>query len=224
MSNYLEEAKEKYENCGYEEALELCNKQIELGSELDNAYRLRCLIKFELAYDKENETEILYDALKDIRKYIEYNPNNGSGYFTSSIIQERLEDYEDAIISINKGLEYSCNDENYYVQRADICAKLNRKKEAAADYTTAIEISPTSDNYIKRGDFYKDIEDYESAKNDYISAINIEKNKADGLIELADIYAELDQYEDAIIYYNKATSSNWRLIKTCALSRLAPIE
>ena len=129
MSDYLEQAQEKYKNDEYEEALELCNKQIELGEDLVAAYCLRASIKYELAYDKENEDEIILDALKDAKIAIEQNPLNRHGYYIASLIYERLEEYENSIIAINKAIEYRSDDEELYTQRAGICAKLNRNKE-----------------------------------------------------------------------------------------------
>lgn len=169
MENFLEMASEKILNKEYDEAIELCDKQIELGEDLANAY-----------YQKARAFYKLY------------------------IIDKDLEYLQAALSLINESITLNDNDDEFFSLSGDINMDFGRNKRAEFDYSQAIELSPTAYNYYSRGLLYSKEERPELAIKDFKKAHELEPEDIDYLKELADSLSELDQFEQAIFYLDKA--------------------
>ncbi|MBK8847468.1 MAG: tetratricopeptide repeat protein [Bacteroidetes bacterium] len=64
------------------------------------------------------------------------------------------------------------------------------------------------DAWIAKGLIYKELEDYTAAIDAYSYPIAVEENNIAALGETADCYFALDQYKDALLYYERAANIN----------------
>lgn len=120
------------------------------------------------------------------------------------------DDIKAALSLINQAITLNDKKDDFFSLSGDINWELKRYKRARFDYSQAIEIRPTDYNYYMRGKLFSDLEKYELAIKDFSKAVQICPNDADYLQELAYCLFQLDQFEKAICYYDKAIQEEER--------------
>jgi tetratricopeptide (TPR) repeat protein/S1-C subfamily serine protease len=97
-----------------------------------------------------------------------------------------------------------------YLRRGYALLRQGRKEEALLDYNKAVEINPDYDSYNSRGDYYKEINQIEKAKEDYEMSLNllnkeIEKQPRNPFLywQRGSLKTSLQDYTGAIQDYSK---------------------
>lgn len=166
----------------------------------------------ELAEDRY-ENEMYEEAAMFCDKQIRLGENLPNAYYQKAKamfkLSERNDDAETLQASlslINEAITLNDKQDKFFDLSGDINLALNRLKRAEFDYSQAIELKPTALNYYSRGLFYAKTDKHELAVKDYKKAIELNPDDVDFFTELGDSLFELDQYEQAIFYIDKALS------------------
>lgn len=114
---------------------------------------------------------------------------------------------------------YPESDEGYF-KRAKVLEKINDLPGAVNDYSIAIEINPIPKYYNNRGVAQMLMQEFEKAKRDFLSALQLEKSNMNTLANLGYVYHYLGQSEDAcatlkIVYDNGDNSVGQYLNTYC---------
>lgn len=107
-------------------------------------------------------------------KVIELDPSNGMSYYNRGSIYNNLGEYEKALKDFNDAIlllpEYS----NVYNNRGLVFDKLERYEEALSDFDYAIQLEPSAITYYNRANLYYEQNEYEKAKQDYITYLELD--------------------------------------------------
>jgi len=138
---YFEKAVVLYEVLMAEEALEACDKAIELKPDYAAAYDLRGRILYRPWKYEE--------AIKAFDRVIEVNPDYADVYLNKGWCLCEIERYEEAVECFNIGIGKDEYSEELYASKAWVLLQeLNQKDEEALQaYKKAIELSPKDNIY-----------------------------------------------------------------------------
>lgn len=125
-------------------------------------------------------------------------------------LNRKSDDIKAALSLINQAITLNDKKDDFFLLSGDINCELKRYKRAEFDYSQAIEIKPTDYNYYVRGKFFSELEKYELAVKDFTEVIKIYPNDYESFQELAYCWLQLDQFEKAIFYYDKAIQEEER--------------
>ena len=180
------------------------------------SYKKRQLAKSEEAEGNTKEAHYKYkEALQDINKAIELNPDEACFYMSRACIKTDLKEQKSSLKDLNKIIEMDSEgaDAHVYYWRSVIFSDLKQKEEALNDINQAIEL--WNDNaqyyyqraYIKYALFNKD----KTAFEDYNKALYLcNQGKAYSLallsehqiIEIGFIMQKHPEYFNSESYYN----------------------
>ena len=147
--------------------------------------------------DKDDE------AILDINKAIELNPQNSYYYYDKGRFEYWLSRYKEAVVAFTKGIELKPT-ESKYTFRANCYMELGEFDFALSDYNSAIEIEPEyATAYYRRGILYKRTEQLKKSEEDFIKALELNEEDYDAMIELGFIRIQTGK-KDAIKYFNRA--------------------
>ena len=120
------------------------------------------------------------EAMEFFKKEIVENPKNGYAYAWMSVINQHYEDYGRAISEIDLAIKYlPKKDKSYrswaYNTKSQLYEALGDMDKALAYMSKAIEISPEDkDWYEKRAQLYFEMEQYDSADQDYNKILSLD--------------------------------------------------
>mgnify|MGYP001088276715 CR=1 FL=1 len=164
-------------NQEYEEALEYAIKIQKLDPNDDGSY-----YGLAVAYNYLGEYE---KSIEYVNKAIELNPQVDQYYYVKGKLLVAIRDYENAVKSLSKALEYNAANPSIYFERGSSYLRLSFDEnhpgeyyqEAIADYNTILEKSPNYRNaHYNRGTAYFCINDFASAKEDYLKTIELDND------------------------------------------------
>jgi tetratricopeptide (TPR) repeat protein len=180
-----------------DEAINDFTKAIQLKPKYSDAYWGR-----GMARKMKNEYK---EASDDLEKSIQLNPNNDEAYISLAEVKYHLSDYGKAELYYSIYLKKHPKDFDTYSDRGYVRMKRLNIKEAIKDYTKAIDLNPNIQyqDYLDRGKAKYIIQDYEGAKKDFSKSIEIEPNSLELLFSLGNFYNEHENYNEAIIYFDK---------------------
>ena len=162
------------------------------------AYSRRADIK-ELCND-------LFAPIEDYTRIIDIDANNDSAYENRGSLKICIDDISGAIEDYSKAIEI--NPKNFVAISSLGCAKekMGLYQEAIEEYTKAIEFGRVCD-YCSRAQVKVKINDLDGAIQDYqayLKTIEKDGDKDFYFFELAKIYFDRKEYEQALEYTNKA--------------------
>ncbi|NMX21940.1 hypothetical protein C5S30_05820 [ANME-1 cluster archaeon GoMg4] len=207
----------------YEEALRDFNKAIELDPEYAVAHDARGCFYLDLEqYD---------EAISDFTTAIALDPDYAEAYLHRGSAYWGLEQYEGVLNDFNKAIELDPESALAYTARGGLYSDLEKFDETIRDYSAAIELKKEDpQTYLLRGEAYAELEQYEEAVKDFEKALKLNPGSItpylDSLFHIVakaleidpdyavayrlrgGVYAELEQYEEAIRDYNTAIELN----------------
>ena len=143
-------------------------------------------------------------------KELEENPKNGYAYMVQAFLYGEIEEYEKSITASDMALKYipkkdKKNRSVAFGCRARSNANVGNYDEAVKDYSSAIKKDKKNvDLYFKRGDVYYWLGEYERSNKDFFKCVKLEPNYYFAYMGLGRNCAEIDLYDKAIYYFNKA--------------------
>jgi tetratricopeptide (TPR) repeat protein len=176
-----------------------------LNSNQDNSseqvFRMAFLI-YELKLDFE-------EAIKEIDRAIELNPNDPACHINKGIALGELGRYEEAIKEIDRAIELNPNDPACHNNKGNALGELGRHEEAIEEYNKAIELNPDNPNYHNNiGNALGELGRYKEAIKEIDRAIELNPNDPACHNNKGNALGELGRYKEAIEEYNKAIELN----------------
>ena len=95
-----------------------------------------------------------------------------------------------------------------YYNRGLLFAKNDRFEEALKDLTKATQLKNYPKVYVSRAEVYYTLRDYSKSLSDAQTVLRTEPNNVGANFITANCYADLDQLENALTYYNKCVVLN----------------
>jgi tetratricopeptide (TPR) repeat protein len=205
----FQQAQEKYEVKKYSDAVNVLDKLILKNDKDTQSYFLRAKCSFELRQVQK--------AYNDFSKYIDLDPVNGLAYLYRGKIMEYSDRYFDAINDYNAAIKYGRDTvvTSGYFHRGSCYMSVNNKTQAYNDLHISFQRND-SDKYIRLnyGTILCELDSIalgiaifkqliKEDKNDYVACQNI------GYFSM-----NKEQYDTALVYYNRALAINPKLGST----------
>ncbi|PIE87043.1 MAG: hypothetical protein CSA03_02190 [Bacteroidetes bacterium] len=173
-------------------------------------------------------------AIGDFSELIDRYPTDPAYYFLRGMVNDSIGDQEAACTDMLKADQLGLSQAHQYL-RENCKSKLNAKTlqiedmlDEARSYEQSrqfqkvisilddvIKLAPDSSLYIyQRGKMKRALNDHEGAISDYLTAIEIDKNRVEYHVSLAVSYTFLDRTDDAIKTYKKAIKIEPRYAKS----------
>ena len=184
----------------YDESINVIDKAIELIPTQFNLYTM----KIYLLTTAKRE----FEALKLIDELIRQYPQlKHILYLQKSFIYFQTKRYNEALEFIDELLTLKPKDIKVVNNKALFLAYLNKKEEAIETAEYLVSLNPKSGNsYDTYGEIYMALGEYENAITKYKEALKIEPTgdfAYQTCIKMGKCYQKLEQYEDALKYYEK---------------------
>lgn len=120
-----------------------------------------------------------YDAAEDIfNELAKQNPEDEDITLYLARIYTNRDMYDEAISLLSKIINKNPNNETALMLRAAALKEISLFEQAIEDYTALISLNPQAIYYNRRGLIHEEIENWQSAKEDYTSALEKTSNWA----------------------------------------------
>jgi len=128
------------------------------------------------------------NAIADLNRTIQQNPNSSSAYFNRSLAYTGKDDFSQAIADLNRSIELNPNNADAFLLRGSAFAMNgDGSDKVIKELNEAIRLNPNSaEAYFLRGAAYRNKEDYAKAVADFEAALRINPRHTDarhGLVE-----------------------------------------
>lgn len=124
---------------------------------------------------------------------------------------EEQQDYTNALINYAKINKKNKDYYNALLRTALIQFKLGNYEEALSNFTYIINDDKDCDKlkcFYNRGLVYYQLENYKEALSDFLFVINNNDLDSDAYTMIGNCFAQLKEYENALVYYNEALIRN----------------
>ena len=115
----------------------------------------------------------------------------------------RATDVNEKVALYSQALELEPENLDALFYRALAKTELGDLSGAVVDYSKIILIKPDPDSYFNRGNIRYSLQEFETAKEDYEKAFEMDPLFVDALFSLACVEFDLEDYKNAIIHYTK---------------------
>ena len=196
-SIYNSRGRSYYQQAKYHEALQDCNRSIELKPSDTSYYIGRVVICYQF--------KKFHEVIKDCNQLIEQKPNIAAYYNIRGSAYTHLEKYKDAIEDYNRAIELQSDEAIYYIGRGDIYDTLKNYEQALDDFNRAIKLNPADiTSYNRRGNIYYALKEYKKAIDDFTRAIDLDPKVGNFYWNRGLAHDQLEEYKEAIEDYNRA--------------------
>lgn len=186
------------------EAIVMYKKAIETKPDYAKAYNNIAKVYEQQGMDDE--------AVKMYAKALEINQNIMEIYFNLGNLYERTGQSDKAIAVYRKALDIDPVNDNAYIGLGNVLAKLGKIEDASILYKKAMEINPTNANaYNNLGNIRAMLGDSEGAIYLYKRAVEVKPDYALACYSLSLTYFQMEQYDLAIKYYDKAIKLGYKI-------------
>lgn len=195
-----------YEELGdYESALSNIDISIGIDS-IDSDYMLeRADLLYELGKTKE--------AISQLDKYIEVNPEFFGGYYRRGFYKDNTADYDGAINDYSMSIALEPTYAYAYLGRADMYRAKEEKELSEADYKKVIELDTIPGNSSCAQYAYMELGDNENAIDFMNRIIESDKTDAGNYYDAACLYARMGRLEASIEMLRKSFELGYRRFK-----------
>ncbi|WP_017295451.1 serine protease [Geminocystis herdmanii] len=201
VDEYLNRAKDYYEQGEYEKAIDEYNQALKINPNFAESYFYR-----GSTYGTINKYD---NAISDLNQALKINPTFAHAYLSRGIIYANQQQYTKAISDLNEALKINPNFAYAYYNRGTSYLYLKQYEKALSDLNEALKINPNyAEAYNNRGISYFYLKQYEKALSDLNEALKINPNYAEAYNNRGRNYARLQQYEKSINDYNQALKFN----------------
>lgn len=152
----------------------------------------------------ENE-DIVNRIIKNMENELDEIFFKANVWYEYGYLLKSMERYEEALECFNKIIERKPLYFDAYFQRSLVNNSLENYEDSINDITIMINHNDIDEYHIYRADYYYNNKDYYEAIEDYMFAVKNESNQsAYCYYSCGQSYFCLDDYENAITYYDKA--------------------
>lgn len=183
----------------YEQAIIDCNIFINRNREDDIGS-----VVYSLKGDSEYCLERYEDAIKDLSKVLELDPDSAMDLHCRAKAYYQIDEYEKAIADWNKVLEIDSEYNIYYFEKAYAEYKIGEYLESIDDYTKYLLSNPDDAGaFNNRGLSKYKLENYVDSIEDYSRAIELKPERAKFIDNRAEAYYWNDEYNKALEDWNR---------------------
>ncbi len=181
----------------YDEALQLCNKSIEMDPNSSNAWGAKCTILLTLErYD---------EALQACDKTIELDPNLAAAWNNKGVALDNLDRYDEALQACNKSIEMDPNSVSGWAEKGNALNNLGRYDEAIQACDKALELDPNhSYTWSLKGIIYDNWGRFNEALIECNKSIELDPNNFFAWRAKGCALYNLGKYDEAIQACDKA--------------------
>lgn len=145
------------------------------------------------------------DALRDLGRALELEPDNAATYAVRGAIHTAQRRYDDALDDLDRALELEPDDTFALARRSEVYRMKGRYHDALRDLSRALELEPDNPTtLVARGDLHTGQGRYDDAVPDFNRALELEPDNLTALASRGGIYAEQGRYDDALRDLNRA--------------------
>ena len=119
-------------------------------------------------------------AIDDFEKSLKIDPNMNDANVNIGVILSELNDLKKSLDFFSKAIKQNPNDFRAHTNKAYVKAELNDFEGAFEDINKSITIKSDLNSYLLRGNFYKELSDFDNSMKDYEKVIN-ESKKLDNI-------------------------------------------
>jgi tetratricopeptide (TPR) repeat protein len=229
INHWLNSGRDKLIESDNMGAMEYFNTLIKFIPDLDEAYYLRAVSKYNLGdyrgaledlnkaieikpyfsyyylYRGEIKNKLydLYGARDDFEKSIELKANNPDTYVGRGVNSLLLKKYDDAIQDFSNAISLDRSNSYAYLYRALAKQSLKKNDSAKSDFDKAIELNPlVSDFYVRRGRNFIEMNDTTAALTDFNYAISIDSTNSFAFFNRAMVFYEKGDSLSALNDFN----------------------
>lgn len=180
----------------YYEAIAGYLKSIDSGNETAMVHNRLGVCKVNLG-DYQN-------SIQDFKKSIEIDKSFLQGYENLLFVYEEIEEFDTGLDLIDDLIELDIDSSAYYKQ-GDFRLYVNMNEEAVESFSKSIENGyATDETYNYLGVSYHRIENFEGALKNYLKAYEEDNTNYYYTKNVADAYVDLEDYSNAIQFYESA--------------------
>lgn len=154
----------------------------------------------------------LDQALSEVNKAIELDPDYARAYRGLGTIYRALGDLEQAEAAYTRGLEREIDSENrviLYTNRGQVYADKGDLESALSDFNEALRLDPTNARgYASRCKMYRLKGELDMALADCNKALELDPDYAWAYSERGLVYKDRDELDEALADYDRATEIN----------------
>lgn len=180
-----------------EEALDACNKAIEIEPENADAWYVKAEALFKLNKPKE--------TLDACNRVIEIEPEDAGAWINKGNILGDLQRSESALMAFNVAIEIEPENASAFYGKGIVLINLKKYEDALDAYDKAIDINPAyAEAWINKGVILFDLKKYKDALEAFEKAIYVEPEMALAWLNKGNALLNLNKYRAALNAYNKA--------------------
>lgn len=152
-------------------------------------------------YQKQNYN----DAILNIRKVIENDPENAQAYYYIGMCYLMTQQFDDAIDNFTISIKLDSKNPDAFNNRGIANGYIGNPDAAFADFDRAILLDPNfSEAYLNRGTAFIEKQDFENAEKDLLKSIKYDKNNPSAYYHIGRMKISNGNREEAIKYYKLA--------------------
>lgn len=155
----------------YDEAVECCDKALNLNLENENAWTVKINALRKLRRNSE--------AIECIDNSLDIYPEKSSLWIFKGLALHDLEKYEKAIVCFDKALEIDSEDEDAWNHKGNALRSLNRGDEALTCFDKALQINPKDAiSWHNKGNTLNELKRFEDGIDCYDKVLEIDPENA----------------------------------------------
>ena len=204
--------------------LKRCNQELQENESNEDVW----IIKGEVLNNLDEKKE----AIECYSKALEINPKNEKSWIRKALFCWLEDDYICQIESYKKAIELNPTNDEYYENIGDTYRSYIHDNEKALEYyNKALELNPHNNNgylWDTKGRLEKEMGKYDDALKSFTVVAELHPTYDNGLLAKAEIFLELNRFEEAIECYDDAlkifSNGHTQNLKAKALIELEKYE
>jgi tetratricopeptide (TPR) repeat protein len=154
---------------------------------------------------EDNEIILAMEVCEEI---INKFPEDYFGYNAKGNCNLKCGDYDGAFEDFQRALKKSPDDYRVLNNLGNVHYYRKEYTEAIKNYTSVLRHHPSNITFRNRGNVYLHLNQFQKAKEDFLSALSYDKNDFQCYNNLGIVYEGFEDFEKAIEYYNKSSELN----------------
>ncbi len=224
---FLKELEQKYNDALgspklKKEFLRFVEESSELKSNSAEYFYWKGRIKGKIAFSGKNIDKKILEAIEDLNKSLEFDPNLSKTYSEIGKLYRYLGRFDESINSYTQAIEIEPKNREYYENRARMYIKLEKYNEAIKDFTKLLKLSPSivkelltdfwsgpihlnkNQVYRLRGETKLKLKDSLGALEDFNNALKYDPDDDEAYYQRGLLKIELGQLESGCVDLSKA--------------------
>lgn len=194
----VEKAKLEMDNQNFEKAFEIMQNAILLNPKDDSLYLNAGIILNH--YLKKNNSYYY-------NKAIDLNPENAMAYYYRGLLENSFELFEIALEDFNTSIELDPEEYLFYMARSSTYLNLKDFENSILDCEKFVSSNPEI-AYSRIAEIKLEQGLYKEAEINYLKALEYTEDGSDYIVNLANTYYQLQEYNKAIDLYQKIIKNN----------------